>query len=90
MPLPDVPVVSGLVQTVFDLGLWDEGGVGTVEGFRGWSGSRQGNTGKGQAPIWVQADTAERGYRPDPVRAGHLERRPGRRRGRPRPAPATR
>ena len=70
VPLPDVPLVSGLVQTVFDLGLWDEGGVGTVDGFRGWSGSRQGKTDKGQSPIWVQADTAERGYRPDPVQPG--------------------
>ncbi|MDP1821004.1 MAG: CehA/McbA family metallohydrolase [Acidimicrobiales bacterium] len=70
LPLPDVPVVSDLVQTVFDLGLWDEGGVGTVEGFRGWSGSRQGRTARGQDPIWVQADSADRGYRPDPVRPG--------------------
>lgn len=70
VPLPPIPVVSGLVQTVFDLGLWDEGGVGTVEGFRGWSGSRQGKTAEGQDPIWVQADTAERGYRPDPVEPG--------------------
>jgi hypothetical protein len=70
IPLPDIPVVSGLVQTVFDLGLWDEGGVGTVDGFRGWSGSRQGKTAEGQPPIWVQADTAERGYRPDPVEPG--------------------
>jgi hypothetical protein len=67
-PLPDLPV--DLVQTVFDLGLWDEGGVGTPAGFRGWSGSREGKTAQGQDPIWVQADTAERGYRPDPVRPG--------------------
>ena len=70
VPLPPIPVVSGLVQTVFDLGLWDEGGVGTPDGFRGWSGSRQGKTATGQDPIWVQADTAERGYRPDPVQPG--------------------
>jgi hypothetical protein len=68
VPLPDLPV--DLVQTVFDLGLWDEGGVGTPEGFRGWSGSRQGKTAAGQTPIWVQADTAERGYRPGPVQPG--------------------
>jgi len=68
VPLPDLPV--DLVQTVFDLGLWDEGGVGTPEGFRGWSGSRQGKTAQGQDPVWVQADTAERGYRPDPVQPG--------------------
>ena len=59
-----------LVQTVLDLGLWDDGGVGTPEGFRGWSGSRQGRTADGQSPVWVQADSAERGYRPDPVRPG--------------------
>lgn len=70
VPLPDAPLVSDLVQTVLDLGLWDEDGVGTVAGFRGWSGSRQGKTAQGQDPIWVQADTAERGYRPDPVEPG--------------------
>ena len=69
LPLPSTPV-SGLVQTVFDLGLWDEGGVGAPDGFRGWSGSRQGKTAEGQDPIWVQADTAERGYRPGPVEPG--------------------
>jgi hypothetical protein len=68
VPLPDLPV--NLVQTVLDLGLWDEGGVGTPEGFRGWSGSRQGKTALGQDPVWVQADSAERGYRPEPVRPG--------------------
>src|SRR5687768_15257986 len=68
VPLPDLPV--DLVQTVLDLGLWDEGGVGTPAGFRGWSGSRQGKTAQGQDAIWVQADTAERGYRPDPVQPG--------------------
>ena len=46
VPLPDLPV-SSLVQTVLDLGLWDEGGVGTPAGFRGWSGSRQGKTADG-------------------------------------------
>ena len=70
VPLPSIPVVSGLVQTVFDLGLWDEEGVGTPAGFRGWSGSRQGKTASGQEPIWVQADTAERGYRPGPIEPG--------------------
>ncbi len=66
--MPDLPV--NLVQTVFDLGLWDEGGVGSPEGFRGWSGSRQGKVAEGQAPIWVQADAAERGYLPGPVAPG--------------------
>ncbi|MGQ0434142.1 MAG: CehA/McbA family metallohydrolase [Microthrixaceae bacterium] len=68
-PLPGTPA-NVLVQTVLDLGLWDEGGVGSPAGFRGWSGSRQGKTATGQPPIWVQADTAERGYRPGPVEPG--------------------
>jgi hypothetical protein len=68
-PPPGTPV-DLLVETVLDLGLWDEGGVGEPEGFRGWSGSRQGKVAEGQDPIWVQADTAERGYRPDPVQPG--------------------
>lgn len=70
LPNPGVPVVGGVLETVLDLGLWDEGGVGTPAGFRGWSGSRQGRTGAGQDPVWVQADSAERGYRPDPVQPG--------------------
>jgi hypothetical protein len=70
VPLPGVPVVEGLVQTVLDLGLWDEGGVGTPEGFRGWSGSRQGKVAEGQDPVWIQADSAERGYRPGVVAPG--------------------
>jgi len=57
-------------RTVLDLGLWDADGVGTPAGFRGWSGSRQGRIADGQAPVWVQADTAERGYRPGPVEPG--------------------
>lgn len=69
VPLPGSPA-SPLVQTVLDLGLWDEDGVGTPDGFRGWSGSRQGKTASGQPPVWVQADGAERGYRPGPVQPG--------------------
>ena len=68
-PPPGTPVDS-FVETVLDLGLWDEGGVGSPDGFRGWSGSRQGRVADGQDPIWVQADSAERGYRPDPVQPG--------------------
>lgn len=68
-PVPSTPA-SVLVQTVLDLGLWDAGGVGKPRGFRGWSGSRQGKTATSQNPIWVQADSAERGYRPGPVEAG--------------------
>lgn len=68
-PLPNTPA-SVLVQTVLDLGLWDQRGVGMPAGFRGWSGSRQGKTATGQPPVWVQADTAERGYRPGTVEPG--------------------
>jgi hypothetical protein len=65
-PLPSTP----LTQTVFDLGLWDDDGVGTPAGFRGWSGSRQGKVAEGQPPVWVQADSAERGYVPGVVQPG--------------------
>lgn len=60
-------------DTTFDLGLWDEDGEGTPAGFRGWSGSRQGHLDDEhdvQGPIYVQADEAERGYRPGPVEPG--------------------
>lgn len=68
--LPGTPA-NVLVQTVLDLGLWDaQGPVGDPASFRGWSGSRQGRTAQGQPPVWVQADTADRGYRPGPVQAG--------------------
>lgn len=70
VPLPSSPA-SVLVQTVLDLGLWDgQGPVGDPASFRGWSGSRQGKTAQNQSPVWVQADTAERGYRPGPVESG--------------------
>jgi hypothetical protein len=59
-----------LTQTVLDLGLWDEQGYRSVQGFRGWSGSRQGKLHAGQAPIAVQADAADRNYRPGPIRPG--------------------
>jgi hypothetical protein len=60
---------------VFDLGLWDGHGYRSPAGFRGWSGSRQGLLHRGQAPVHVQADSAERGYRPGPVEPGtwHVE-----------------
>ncbi|MGH9138769.1 MAG: CehA/McbA family metallohydrolase, partial [Acidimicrobiales bacterium] len=65
-PLPSTPIT----QTVFDLGLWDADGLGTAEGFRGWSGSRGGRVSHGQAPVFVQPDAASRGYRPAPIEAG--------------------
>jgi hypothetical protein len=57
-------------KTVIDLGLWDEQGTHDPAGFRGWSGSRQGKVAEGQAPVFVQADTAERGYVPGPIEPG--------------------
>ena len=59
-----------LTQTVLDLGLWDRDGYRATAGFRGWSGSRQGKAHDGQAPVYVQADKAERGYLPGTIDAG--------------------
>lgn len=66
MPPPSTPAT----QTVFDIGLWDQDGYRSPAGFRGWSGSRQGRTGSGTGPVWVQADAAERGYLPGAVQPG--------------------
>ena len=68
----DDPVLPSnpLTQTVFDLGLWDQHGYRAVDGFRGWSGSRQGRVANGQTPVFVQQDVAQRGYRPDVIEPG--------------------
>lgn len=58
-----------ITQSVFDLGLWDDDGYRSPAGFRGWSGSRQGLLDRGER-IWVQADSAERGYLPGTVNPG--------------------
>ena len=63
-PLPSLPGVGGFVATTLDLGLWDQRGYRSVEGFRGWSGSRQGRIDREQPPVFVQADSADRGYIP--------------------------
>jgi hypothetical protein len=62
------PPANPLTRTVLDLGLWDERGYRSAAGFRGWSGSRARH-------VWVQADDAQRGYRPGPVNPGiwHVE-----------------
>lgn len=61
--------------TVVDLGLWDGDGTSGADAFRGWGGSRQGRISRGQAPVWVQADTADRGFTPGVVEPGvwHVE-----------------
>ena len=61
--LPPAPPENPLNQTVIDLGLWDEKGYRSAEGFRGWSGSRHKH-------VFVQGDVAQRSYRPGPVNPG--------------------
>ncbi|TXI09439.1 MAG: hypothetical protein E6Q76_05655 [Rhizobium sp.] len=64
--LPSTP----LTATTLDLGLWDQHGYRNNAGFRGWSGSRQGRIDQKQGPVYVQADSAERGYRPGTIEPG--------------------
>ncbi len=64
--LPSTP----LTATTLDLGLWDQDGYRTPAGFRGWSGSRQGRIDRDQAPVFVEAARAERGYVPGPIESG--------------------
>jgi len=59
---PSVPD-NLLTQTIFDLGLWDEHGYRSADGFRGWSGSRH-------KQVFLQADSAQRAYRPGPINPG--------------------
>jgi hypothetical protein len=70
-PLGGTPVT----QTVLDLGVYDADGYRSPAGFRGWSGSRQGKLHNDQSPVFIQADSADRGYTPGPVEAGvwHVE-----------------
>jgi hypothetical protein len=65
-PLGGTPVT----QTVFDLGIYDADGYRSPAGFRGWSGSRQGKIQDDQDPIFIQADSADRGYYPGAVEIG--------------------
>jgi hypothetical protein len=64
------PIAGAPDESTFDLGLWDERGLGTAAGFRGWSGSRGGRVATGQEPVFVQPDVAARGYVPGPIGAG--------------------
>jgi hypothetical protein len=63
----DPTPAKSLTATTLDLGLWDEDGYRASQGFRGWSGSRQGRLPK---RIFVQADGADRGYEPGPINSG--------------------
>ncbi len=62
-------------QTVVDLGLWDADGLAGADAFRGWGGSRQGVISRDMPPVWVQADSADRGFTPGAVEPGtwHVE-----------------
>lgn len=62
--LPATP----LTGTTLDLGLYDQRGL--RDGFRGWGGSRQGRLDQNQPPVFVQADAADRGFMPGPIKAG--------------------
>lgn len=64
------PPSNMFTATTLDLGLWDQHGYRSVEGFRGWSGSRQGRLDKEMPPVFVQADSADRGYVPGVVEPG--------------------
>jgi hypothetical protein len=64
--LPSTP----LTATTLDLGLWDQHGYRNADGFRGWSGSRQGRIDAGQAPVFVEAAQAERGFLPGAIEQG--------------------
>ncbi len=64
--LPPTP----LTASTLDLGLWDGHGYRSARGFRGWSGSRQGRSDRGQAPVFVEAAQADRGYVPGPIEPG--------------------
>ena len=64
------PPSTPLTSTTFDLGLWDQRGYRSAAGFRGWGGSRQGRIDNEQAPVFVQADGADRGFVPGRIEPG--------------------
>lgn len=64
------PPSTPLTATTFDLGLWDQRGYRSAQGFRGWSGSRQGRIQNEQPPVFVEAAQADRGYVPGAIEPG--------------------
>ena len=64
------PPSTPLTATTLDLGLYDEKGYRNPAGFRGWGGSRQGRIDQNKPPVFVQADSADRGFNPGLVNAG--------------------
>ena len=59
-----------LTATTLDLGLWDADGFRVPEGFRGWSGSRQGRLDRDTGPVFITATSADRGYTAAPIEPG--------------------
>lgn len=64
------PPGTPAAATTFDLGLWDEHGYRNQQGFRGWSGSRQGRLDQDHGPVYIEATRAERGYTPGRINPG--------------------
>lgn len=64
------PPSSPLTATTLDLGLWGPDGYRDPDQFRGWSGSRQGRLDRDQAPVFIEAGAAERGYVPGEIEPG--------------------
>lgn len=67
---PGNPPSNSLSNSTLDLGLWDQHGYRKAEGFRGWGGSRQGRIDQMQAPVFVQEDSADRGFMPGRIEPG--------------------
>lgn len=65
-----LPPPSPVDTSVVDLGLWDADGYRSPDGFRGWSGSREGRIDQGDDPVFVQPDVAARGYTPGSIEPG--------------------
>src|SRR5688500_4057144 len=57
------PPETPLTATTVDLGVWDEDGYRSAEGFRGWGGSRH-------KDVTIAADEATRNFEASPVSAG--------------------